>query len=131
MLPEDNKRSSQPDMSRSSSVSRNTSNGINNKSLRCKSAVSRNSSTRASSRAQSRRTRVHSAPLLNSEARNKRLCAEMREKTPEERNAVMREKAFRLSRPQYLQFIKSSTGIIEEDYFADIFPDQDEKPTVR
>lgn len=30
---------------------------------------------------------------------------------------------FKLTRPQYLQYIKSSSGIIEEDYFVDLFPD--------
>ena len=100
---------------------------------RCKSAVSRQNSVKTPESSQKRLTRVQSAPLLNSEGKNKRLCAEIKEKTAEERQEIMKRKAFKLSRPQYLQFIKSATGVVQEDFFADIFPEQEieKKVTVR
>ena len=100
---------------------------------RCKSAVLRQNSVKTPESSQKGLTRVQSAPLLNSEGRNKRLCAEMKEKTPDERQEIMKRKAFKLSRPQYLQFIKSATGVVQEDFFADIFPEQEveKKVTVR
>ena len=75
--------------------------------------------------------RARSAPLLNSEVRNERLCREVSNEQTDISDvspAKEKRKPFKVSRPQYLQYIKSSTGIIEEDYFADIFPEQEEKP---
>lgn len=113
------------------SQSRHSSGSSKTQPSRCKSAVNRPSTGLTSD--SGKRARVQSAPPLNSEARNKRLCAEMKAMTAEEKKELMKKKAFKLSRPQYLQFIKSSTGIVEEDYFADIFPEQevDKRPTVR
>ncbi|XP_067933349.1 trichohyalin-like [Watersipora subatra] len=74
-----------------------------------------------------RRARVRSAPLLNSEARNERLCRSQSTQPTAIVKPGKSKHKFTLTKPQYLQYIKSSTGIVEEDYFADIFPEQEEK----
>lgn len=79
--------------------------------------------------------RAKSAPALNSESKNYRLCTKTSIKKPHQLEQSKQEsrQPFAVRRPQYLQFIKSSTGIVEEDYFADIFPNQDvdERPKDR
>lgn len=64
--------------------------------------------------------------------RNTRLCKQpdtvkSKCKSANPKAKTSRTSSFMLTRPQYLQYIKSSTGIIEEDYFADLFPEVDDE----
>jgi len=78
-----------------------------------------------------RLSRVKSAPPLNSEEKNQRMCKTSKPvNTDDVKGQQPRSKEFKVTRPQYLQYIKSSTGVVEEDYFADLFPQENEKPTI-
>jgi len=67
--------------------------------------------------------RVKSAPPLI--YRNQRECVARKKNQPEETIKQNKHNFLRMSRPQYLQYIKSSTGIVEVDYFADLYPTED------
>lgn len=75
-----------------------------------------------------KRRAVSAKSTADMSSRNVRLCKEQLALTKTEQQHEMKRQYFKLSRPQYLQYIKSATGIVEEDFFADIFPTLSQKP---
>lgn len=126
--PDSNKNTNKSKQLRQQSAAygRATPHNDSKNKLRCKSAVNHPMPASAVDKRKERQSRINSAPPLIADVRNRRLCetsAEQLSKTDDQAETSNEQKGMKLTRPQYLQYIKSSTGVVEEDFFAEIYPE--------